>query len=90
MYNMQIFKNTEFGELEVSVVDGKEIFPATDCARILGYSNPEKAIRDQWKGVNEILTPLDSSIIWSPPTENRRIILNPKMGSVRRRHRYVS
>lgn len=33
--------------------NGKELFPATECARILGYKNPEKAIRDHCKGVNE-------------------------------------
>jgi prophage antirepressor-like protein len=40
MNNLQVFKNTEFGELKVLVIDGKEYFPATDCARMLGYSNP--------------------------------------------------
>jgi len=43
---LQIFKNSEFGELAVLVVNGKEYFPATECARILGYSNPHKAIID--------------------------------------------
>ena len=37
MNNLQVFKNTEFGELKVLVIDGKEYFPATDCARMLGY-----------------------------------------------------
>ena len=55
--NLQIYKNTEFGELGVLIVDGKEMFPATECARMLGYSNPEKAIRDHCKGVNEMVTP---------------------------------
>jgi prophage antirepressor-like protein len=42
--NLQVFKNTEFGELGVLVIDGKEYFPASECARILGYSNPRDAI----------------------------------------------
>lgn len=42
--NLQIFKNTEFGELGVLIIDGKEYFPASECARILGYSNPRDAI----------------------------------------------
>ena len=42
--NLQIFNNTEFGELGVLVIDGKEYFPASECARILGYSNPRDAI----------------------------------------------
>lgn len=31
------------------LIDGKEYFPATQCAKILGYSNPQKAIRDHCK-----------------------------------------
>lgn len=50
MNQLQIFKNTEFGELKVLVVDGKEYFPATESARILGYTNPQKAIRDHCRG----------------------------------------
>ena len=42
--NLKIFKNTEFGELGVLVVDGREMFPATECAKMLGYSNPHDAI----------------------------------------------
>jgi len=42
--NLQVFKNTEFGELGVLIIDGKEYFPASECARILGYSNPRDAI----------------------------------------------
>jgi prophage antirepressor-like protein len=51
MNNLQVFKNTEFGELKVLVIDGKEYFPATDCARMLGYSNPRDADKDHCKPV---------------------------------------
>lgn len=44
--NLKIFNNTEFGELGILVEDNKELFPATECARLLGYTNPQKAIRD--------------------------------------------
>lgn len=42
--DIQKFHNTEFGELGVIVIDGKEMFPATDCARMLGYVKPHDAI----------------------------------------------
>ena len=45
----KIFNHSKFGVLEVILIDGKEYFPATDCAKMLGYSNPEKAIRDHCK-----------------------------------------
>ncbi|MDD6489301.1 MAG: BRO family protein [Clostridia bacterium] len=49
MEEMKIFNNSEFGTLEVITVDGKEYFPATDCAKMLGYENPRKAISDHCK-----------------------------------------
>jgi prophage antirepressor-like protein len=45
--NIQVFHNQEFGKLEVLMIDGKPYFPATECAKILGYSNTKDAIREQ-------------------------------------------
>ena len=45
MNELKVFSCTEFGELGVMLIDGKEWFPATQCARILGYSDPFKAIK---------------------------------------------
>ena len=36
---LKIFENSEFGKLNVLVIDGKEYFPATECAKILGYTS---------------------------------------------------
>lgn len=48
--NLKVFQNSEFGKLEVFIDDkGKEWFPATDVAKILGYKNPQKAIKDHCK-----------------------------------------
>ncbi|OUB78225.1 DNA-binding protein [Bacillus thuringiensis serovar zhaodongensis] len=62
MTKMQIFAHNMFGNLEVFIKDGKEYFPATDVAKVLGYTNPHKAIRDHCKqeGVNETLVPTNS------------------------------
>lgn len=49
MKEMQVFKNSEFGELGVLEIDGKPYFPATAAAKMLGYSNPWKAIGDHCK-----------------------------------------
>lgn len=49
MNDLKVFSSTEFGELGVMLINGKEYFPATQCAKILGYSNPQKAIRDHCK-----------------------------------------
>ncbi|WP_416349738.1 BRO family protein [Mammaliicoccus lentus] len=46
---LQIFKNSSFGNLEVLTIEGKQLFPAIKVAEILGYSNPRKAVRDHTK-----------------------------------------
>lgn len=46
MDELKTFNDSEFGELGVLEIDGKEYFPATSCAKILGYRNPRKAIID--------------------------------------------
>ena len=43
---IQQFHNEEFGSLDILMIDDKPYFPATECAAILMYSNPQKAIRD--------------------------------------------
>lgn len=46
MNELKIFNNAEFGELDIMLIDGKEYFPATQCAKVLGYANPRKAVLD--------------------------------------------
>ena len=41
---LQIFENEEFGKLEVLMIKGKPYFPATECAKVLGYKNPRDAV----------------------------------------------
>lgn len=48
---IQAFENSEFGRLDVLMIEGKEHFPATECARMLGYSNPIKAVGDHCRGI---------------------------------------
>lgn len=45
MEKLAKFSDNEFGELDVLEIDGKPYFPATACARILGYSRPDNAIQ---------------------------------------------
>ncbi len=45
MNDLQVFKNSEFGEIGVLLINGNPHFPATACAKILGYSSPRDAIR---------------------------------------------
>lgn len=49
MNELQVFQNSQFGDLEILTIEGKEWFPAIKVAEILGYTNPRKAIRDHTK-----------------------------------------
>ena len=46
MREIQIFENAEFGKIRTTVIDGEPWFVGNDVATALGYSNPQKAIRD--------------------------------------------
>lgn len=50
MNELKIFTNKTFGELEVLVIDNKEWFGAIPTAKMLGYSNPYKAVIDHCRG----------------------------------------
>lgn len=43
---MQIFENSEFGTIRIILIYNKPWLVGKDIAVILGYENPQKAIRD--------------------------------------------
>lgn len=61
MDNVQIFQNNEFGNIRTVTIDGNPWFVGKDVANALGYTNPQKAVRDhvtlEDRGVNEMGTP---------------------------------
>lgn len=57
MGKIQEFFNEKFGTVRTVVIDGVVYFVASDIARALGYKNPQKAIRDHCKRVNESFIP---------------------------------
>lgn len=57
MGKIQEFFNKKFGTVRTVTIDGVVYFVASDIARALGYKNPQKAIRDHCKRVNESFIP---------------------------------
>lgn len=53
MQELQVFQNTQFGNLEILTIEGREWFPAVKVAEILGYTNPRDAVKrhTKYKGV---------------------------------------
>ena len=61
MNEIKIFENAEFGQIRTVEIDGEPWLVGKDVAEALGYSNPQKAVRDhvdtEDRGVNEMVTP---------------------------------
>ena len=55
---LTVFENEKFGKLEVLVENGKEYFPATETAKILGYKDPNKAINTHCKKDGWVIRPV--------------------------------
>lgn len=43
---IQVFNNEDFGEVRMIMIDDEPWFVGKDVALALGYTNPQKAIRD--------------------------------------------
>ena len=92
MNDLKVFSSTEFGELGVMLIDGKEYFPATQCAKILGYKNPQEAIRQKCKGVRKTLTPTNGGnqpVNYIPEGDLYRLIVSSKLPSAEKFERWV-
>lgn len=53
MNDLKVFENSEFGQMMILIEDGKELFPASQAAVSLGYTNPRKAIADHCRWVTK-------------------------------------
>lgn len=58
---LSVFNNNEFGKIRVIMIDNDPWFVGKDVADCLGYSNPQKAIRDHVRDKNKTVN--DSFIV---------------------------
>lgn len=92
MNDLKMFSNSEFGELGVMTVEGREYFPATQCAKILGYAKPADAIRKHCKGVSKIETPTaggTQQVNYIPEGDLYRLIVSSKLPAAEKFERWV-
>ncbi len=90
--DLKVFSSTEFGELGVMLIDGKEYFPATQCAKILGYKNPKDAILRHCKGVVKRDLPTNGgvqSVNYIPEGDLYRLIVSSKLPGADKFERWV-
>lgn len=92
MNELKVFSNSEFGELGVMLIDGKEYFPATQCAVILGHENPARAVRKYCKGVTKTVTPTNGgtqAVNYIPEGDLYRLIVSSKLPKAEEFERWV-
>lgn len=95
MNELKVFENSQFGKLNIMIIDGKEYFPATDCAKVLGYSNPHKAIGDHCRYLTKREVPHPQSVgktiemSFIPEGDLYRLIARSKLPAAEQFERWV-
>lgn len=74
-HSLQVFNN-ELGQVRTLEIEGKIWFVATDVAKALGYTNPQKAIRDHCKGVNQSFMRVSTATKVDGTTAYQDIMMN--------------
>lgn len=93
MNELRVFENSEFGKLDIMLIDGKEYFPATECAKVLGYSNPHKAVSDHCRALTkrEVIDNLGRTqeVNFIPEGDLYRLIIRSKLPAAERFEKWV-
>ena len=87
MNEVQVFTNEEFGSVRTTEIDGKTYFTATDIAKALGYTNPNKAVNDHCSAITKCSTPISGtiqSINFIPEGDVYRLVVRSKLPSAER------
>ena len=91
---IKIFENEQFGQLRGININGEAWLMATDVARKLGYTNPQKAIRDHVdeddKTLNESFTVNGTRPVLVNESGIYSLILSSKLPQAREFKRWVT
>lgn len=94
MNELQVFSNPEFGQVRTLTLEGEPWFVGKDVAVALGYSNPQKAIRDhvddEDKTVNDSFTVNGTPPILINESGLYALIFGSKLESAKNFKRWVT
>lgn len=94
MNELQIFNSEEFGEIRTVNINGEPWFVGKDVAVALGYTNPQKAIRDhvlnEDRMVNESFTVNGTKVILINESGLYTLIFGSKLESAQRFKHWVT
>ena len=89
---IQVFEHAEFGKIEMLMINDKPYFPATECAKILGYKDPFDAISRHTKGSvkHRVLTQGgEQERNYIPEGDLYRLIIRSKLSAAERFEKWV-
>lgn len=92
MSELQIFSNPEFGKIRTIQQGETTLFCASDIARSLGYSNPNKAVNDHCRAITKCSTPISGKmqdINFIPEGDVYRLIVHSKLPSAEKFEHWV-
>lgn len=94
MNNLQVFKNNQFGEIRTVEIDGEPWFVGKDIAERLGYTNPQKAVRDhideEDKTLNESFTVNGTPIVLINESGLYSLVLSSKLPTAKQFKRWIT
>lgn len=92
MNDIMVFENSEFGTVRTVELEGKTYFMASDVAKALGYSNPNKAINDHCRAITKCATPISGKmqdVNFIPEGDLYRLISHSKLESAEKFESWV-
>ena len=94
MNDLQLFNNPEFGAVRAVEVDGEPWFVGKDVSLALGYTNPQKAIRDhvdaEDRTVNDSFTVNGTAITLINESGLYSLVLSSKLPGAKKFKRWVT
>lgn len=94
MCDIKIYENPEFGAVRTFVIEGTPYFSGKDVAEALGYTNPQKALRDhvdsEDKTVNESFTVNGTMGILINESGLYSLVLSSKLPNAKKFKRWIT
>ena len=94
MNNLTVFENPEFGAIRTVELDGEPWLVGKDVAETLGYTNPQKAVRDhvdeEDRTVNDSFTVNGTPITLINESGLYSLVLSSKLPTARKFRRWVT
>lgn len=94
MDNIKVFRNEDFGIIRTVTINNEPYFVGKDVATVLGYTNPQKALRDhvddEDKTVNDLFTVNGTKGVLINESGIYSLVLSSKLPTAKKFKRWVT